>query len=404
MLPRWFASRRLVVARRRFGSSGGGGDPLSILSAHKGHARNNVPETVAAKVGRKLHLLPNHPLGIIKSEIEKYCAEYALRRGQEAFRVFDDESPVVRPKQNFDTLLIPPDHVSRRPSDTYYISDDLLLRTHTSAHQNELISQGVPAFLCTGDVYRRDEIDSSHYPVFHQMEGVRIFPTAGSDSKAKMLVEEDLKALLTGLALHLFGPETKTRWREDYFPFTQPSFELDVFFEGDWLEVLGCGVVHDEVMRMAGKSTDSHVGWAFGLGLERLAMVLFRIPDIRLFWTDDERFHSQFSSAAAPDQWRKIKFSPYSKFPLCYKDVSFWLPRGGLHPNDVYEVIRGEAGDLVEQVRLFDQFHNKKTGLESHAYRVSYRHMGRSLTNEEVDEVQWRVRDRLVAALGVTLR
>lgn len=401
MLPRWFASRRLVVARRRL-SSGGGGDPLRILSAHKGHARNNVPETVAAKVGRKLHLLPNHPLGIIKAEIEKYCAEYASRRGQVAFRVFDDESPVVRPKQNFDTLLIPPDHVSRRPSDTYYISDDLLLRTHTSAHQNELIAQGVPAFLCTGDVYRRDEIDSSHYPVFHQMEGVRIFPASGPQAKAQ--VEADLKALLTGLALHLFGPETQTRWRDDYFPFTQPSFELDVFFEGDWLEVLGCGVVHDEVMQMAGKSTDTHAGWAFGLGLERLAMVLFRIPDIRLFWSEDERFHSQFSAGATPDGWRKIKFSPYSKFPLCYKDVSFWLPQGGLHPNDVYEVIRGEAGDLVEQVRLFDQFHNKKTRRDSHAYRVSYRHMDRSLTNEEVDEVQWRVRDRLVAALGVALR
>ena len=448
------APARRAAAATSASSSGGGGGVAALLSAHKAHPKNNIPESVLAKVGQGLHLSPVHPLGIIKRQIEEYCAAYAAKKQQPAFAVFDDLAPVVRTKQNFDTLLIPPEHVSRRPTDTYYLTDELLLRTHTSAHQNEFISQGVPAFLCTGDVYRRDEIDSSHYPVFHQMEGVRVFAPGAAPDKAA--VEADLKELLTGLAVHLFG-DVQMRWRDDYFPFTQPSFELDVFYNGDWMEVLGCGVIHDQVMDFAGKpylEGRGHTGWAFGLGLERLAMVLFAIPDIRLFWTKDERFHSQFASVSASGSasgagsasgsgagksWRQLKFTPYSKFPLCYKDVSFWLPAAPpanstspastansasgsasgsappaaaaaaaapstVHPNDVYEVIRSVAGDLVERVVLFDQFTNSKTGRASQAYRVTYRHMDKSLTNAEVDEVQWRVRDELVARLGVVLR
>jgi phenylalanyl-tRNA synthetase alpha chain len=140
-----------------------------------------------------------------------------------------------------------------------------------------------------------------------------------------------LKDLLTGLARHLFG-DVEMRWREDYFPFTQPSFELEVLFNEKWLEVLGCGVIHHDVLNTAGKTKDA--GWAFGLGLERLAMVLFDIPDIRLFWSNDDRFLKQFH-----EKDKNIKFKPFSKYPLCYKDMSFWLPEDqSFHPNDIYEV------------------------------------------------------------------
>jgi phenylalanyl-tRNA synthetase alpha chain len=187
----------------------------------------------------------------------------------------------------FDDLRVGKDHVSRKPSDTYYLNENTVLRTHTSAHQTHFISSGIKAFLCTGDVYRRDEIDSSHYPIFHQMEGVRIFddndfPKGISIIDSKKIIEDDLKNILTGLAKHLFG-NVEMRWRNDYFPFTEPSFELEILFNGDWLEVLGCGVIHDEVMNNSGKP--NKYGWAFGLGLERLAMILFDIPDIRLFWS-----------------------------------------------------------------------------------------------------------------------
>jgi len=377
------------------------------------HPMNNIPESIIPKIGQNLHLQRNHPLHVVKHRIEEFCQQYAGKtylqtagRGAalNRFEIHDTLCPLVNTKHCFDDLLVKPDHVSRRPSDTYYVSDELVLRTHTSAHQCPLILSGSTMFLCSGDVFRRDEIDSSHYPVFHQMEGVKIFDQAelAADDEASLaIIKADLKGLLTGLAKHLFG-DVEMRWRDDFFPFTDPSFELDVFFEGEWLEVLGCGVIHQEVMTNAGKK--GFKGWAFGLGLERLAMVLFKIPDIRLFWTADRRFHDQFNGLSDSPN-KRVLFVPYSKFPLCYKDVSFWLPGDGtLHPNDIYEVIRGVAGDLVERVDLFDEFVNKKTGKTSHAYRITYRHMDRSLTNTEVDEIQFRLRDELVDRLKVELR
>ena len=359
-----------------------------------GHPACNISSSVVEKVGKRLHLRPNHPLNLVKCKIENYFNAYAVLSGQETFKLFDDLSPIVDTKSCFDDLLVAEGHVSRRPSDTYYITDDTVLRTHTSAHQSHLIRSGETAFLCTGDVYRRDEIDSSHYPVFHQMEGVRIFER-GSDKK---VVEEDLKAVLTGLVHHLFGA-VQMRLKADYFPFTEPSFEVEVLFNDKWLEVLGCGVIHDEVMARAGQA--GRVGWAFGLGLERLAMIQFCIPDIRLFWTDDERFLGQFKGL---DAFSSTTFQPYSKYPFCWKDVSFWLPARGFHKNDLFELIRNAAGDIVERVDLIDEFLNKKTGLTSHAYRIYYRHMDRNLTNAEVDSMQARIRVDLERELRVTLR
>jgi phenylalanyl-tRNA synthetase alpha chain len=208
----------------------------------------------------------------------------------------------------------------------------------------DLLQTGLAKFLVTGDVYRRDEIDRSHYPVFHQTEGVKMFSAAELAGKnaaeCTAYMEADLKEQLEGLAAALFGP-TEYRWVDAYFPFTHPSYELEIYFQGEWLEVLGCGVIHPDILENAGRGGEQ--GWAFGLGLERLAMVLFDIPDIRLFWTDDERFHEQFQSG------KIIKFQPYSKFPPCFKDVSFWLAED-FHVNDLNEVIRDVAGDLVEQV------------------------------------------------------
>ena len=134
-------------------------------------SNRNITPNILEKVGRNLHLIDKHPLGIIKGKIEEYFNKYTVEKGQQAFEVFDKMSPYVNVKNCFDDLRVGPDHVSRRPSDTYYVDEKHVLRTHTSAHQNQLISGGKTSFLCTGDVYRRDEIDSSHYPVFHQMEG-----------------------------------------------------------------------------------------------------------------------------------------------------------------------------------------------------------------------------------------
>jgi phenylalanyl-tRNA synthetase alpha chain len=112
-----------------------------------------------------------------------------------------------------------------------------------------------------------------------------------------------------------------TRWVDAYFPFTHPSWEMEIFFQGDWLEVLGCGVIEQPIIYEAGVS--NKVGWAFGLGLERLAMVLYKIPDIRLFWSKDSGFSSQFENRSSDDVF---EFVPFSKCPQCINDISFWLP------------------------------------------------------------------------------
>lgn len=254
---------------------------------------------------------------------------------------------------------------------------------------------------------RRDEIDSSHYPIFHQMEGVRMFTDedfealgATTQEEQVKIVEEDLKKGLEGMARELFG-DVEMRWVDAYFPFTEPSFELEIYFNDEWLEVLGCGVVHKDIVKAVGRGDQP--GWAFGLGLERLAMVLFSIPDIRLFWTQDERFHRQFESGEI------ITFQPYSKYPPCFKDISFWTNKeegavSTFHENDMYEVVRDAAGDLVERVELIDEFTHPKTNRVSNCFRITYRSMDRSLTNEEIDKLQEQVRDDSIAKLGIELR
>ncbi len=167
------------------------------------------------------------------------------------------------------------------------------------------------------------------------------------------------------------------RWVDAYFPFTEPSLELEIFFNNNWLEVLGCGVLRDGVVAKSGKNPELLRGWAFGIGLERLAMKLFNINDIRLFWSNDERFIKQFKDD------KIISFKPYSKYPTCYKDISFYVP-SDFNENDFFEVIRNAAGDLVEDVKCVDTFENKKTNKISKCFRILYRSMDRSLTNSEV--------------------
>ncbi|EOD06090.1 phenylalanine tRNA synthtetase [Emiliania huxleyi CCMP1516] len=373
---------------------------------------NNVTPYIANLVGRDLHKTADHPIGIIKQKIEDY---FATIDGVK-FEIADAMDPLVSAQQCFDDLLIPEDHPGRLPSDTYYVSrpggreasssEDLLLRTHTSAHQSTLMRKGYEAFLCTGDVYRRDEIDASHFPAFHQMEGVRLFDPAlvgeGEMSREEWLasdgcklVADDLKRTLEGLCDALFGPVEK-RWIDEYFPFTEPSFELEIYYNGDWMEVLGCGVIHSGVLSNCDLS--HRHGWAFGLGLERLAMVLFEIPDIRLFWTGDERFTSQFKAG------QLTKFKPYSKYPPCFKDISFWLPEEGFEPNDFFELGRGVAGELIERIDLVDSFTHPKKGLTSHCYRITYRSMDRSLTDEEINSLQEELRKQAASTLSVELR
>eukprot|EP00891_Asterochloris_glomerata_P008175 jgi/Astpho2/8175/fgenesh1_pm.00120_%23_39_t len=359
--------------------------------------QNNVTDNIFQKIGADLHRRPGHPICIIKDAIIKYFEE----NSSVSFKNFDHLYPIVSAKANFDDVLVPVDHVSRSPNDTYYVDAETVLRCHTSAHQAELLRKGETHFLVTGDVYRRDSIDASHYPVFHQMEGVRVFSdeeVQASGMTGKQLADQELRETLQGLAKHLFG-DVQMKFVDAYFPFTDPSYELEIFFQGQWLEVLGCGVMQQAILDEAGH-TAGRQAWAFGLGLERLAMVLFDIPDIRLFWSNDTRFTKQFKDGSM-----HTKFKPYSRYPPCYKDVSFWLPEdGSFTENNLCEQVRSIAGDLVEEVKLIDNFTHPKKKRTSHCYRIAYRSMERSLTDDEINDLQTKTRQVLEKQMGVELR
>ena len=255
---------------------------------------------------------------------------------------------------------------------------------------------------------------------------------AGPQSEVEWMVE-DLKSVLEGLVDHLFGEATPRRWMDDSFPFTSPSLQVEVQFLGRWMEVLGCGIIQPDICRhfnggKEGEGREEMVGWAFGLGLERLAMILFDIPDIRLFWSEDPRFLSQFApstsslasstSPSSSPSFHSLKFSPFSKYPPCPKDLSFWLPSSSaadqavqsspsvpFHENDFYAVIRSVAGDWVESVRQEgEEFRHPTTGQRSRLYRVIYRSHSQSLTNAEVNATHQKVREALQRHMKLQLR
>lgn len=397
-------------------------DHVHVLNkAYPRDNMTNITTSILAKVGRNLHHQKNHPLGILRNKIQEHVyAAYRTRWGGPMFTMVDYLSPVVTVEQNFDSLLVPKDHVSRAKNDNFYINSEFLLRAHTSAHQRDMIKSGLDAFLLTGDVYRRDEIDSCHYPVFHQMEGVRLFSQHelfaqykdpleifGNDKnqtpekqaihtlEAVKLVEYSLKQTLVGIVENLCGEGVEMRWVDAYFPFTHPSWELEVLFEGEWLELLGCGVIAHDVLVKGG--AERKIGWAFGIGLERLAMRLFKIPDIRLFWSEDPRFISQFAENEVAE------FKPFSKYPPTYKDMAFWVPED-FSANNLFDVVRGVAGDIVEKMELIDKFTHPKTQQESQCYRITYRSMDKTFTDAEINSIQDSVREEVQKKLSVQLR
>ena len=279
-----------------------------------------IPKNVWQKIGTNLHQRVDHPIGIIKCLVEE-----VFRKETGNFEIYDDFNPSVSVKNCFDDLLTPKDHISRSTSDTFYVDNSNVLRTHATAHQSTLLREGKNAVLWTCDVYRKDEIDRFHYPVFHQTDGIRVWSNEELEKMAENLnlktkeevVVKDLQQILEKVVRKLFGNEREIKWSPDYFPFTDPSFELEVDYNGKWVEVLGCGKIRQEILKEA--NLTNHQGWAFGLGLERLAMILFNIPDIRLFWSNDERFTKQFSEGKINE------FKPFSNMPPVFKDLAFWI-------------------------------------------------------------------------------
>lgn len=408
----------------------------------------NIPPFILELTKRQLHQDVNHPIGILRDLIEKNFEGMG-------YTFYNDFKPTVTTFENFDVLGFPQDHPGRSKSDTYYLNKENLLRTHTSAHEIECFKTcKTPGYFITADVYRKDEIDRTHYPAFHQMEGARLWSQDTKDLEEQILVDiasipetdiivEDpfrekpmnlgnpkqdymtnrqvelisvhLKKTLEYLVNQVFetakesarlvgstepylNEPLKVRWVEAYFPWTSPSWEIEVWWKGEWLECCGCGLVQQQVLLNSGLGNDK-LGWAFGVGLDRIAMLLFGIPDIRLFWTLDERFSNQF------EMDKIATFKPYSKFPGITRDVSFWLPSESLlHVNDVMEIVRTHGNDLIENVTSIDEFVHPKTGQRSQCYRINYQSMDRNLTNEEINDIHKKVEDDLINYFDVKIR
>ena len=200
---------------------------------------------------------------------------------------------------NFEALNVPADHPARDMQDTFYLGEGLLLRTQTSAAQIRTMETRKPPIriICPGRVYRADEVDATHSPVFHQVEGLVV------DKGVTMC---NLKGVLEQFAHEIYGPDTKVRFRPSFFPFTEPSVEVDVscpecggkgcrVCKGEgWIEILGAGMVHPRVLKACGIDPDEYSGFAFGIGLDRLTTTRHKISDIRLLFENDLRFLRQF--------------------------------------------------------------------------------------------------------------
>jgi phenylalanyl-tRNA synthetase alpha chain len=310
---------------------------------------------------------------------------------------------IITVEQCFDLLNTPKDHPSRKETDTYYINEEYLLRTQMTAFWSfylkdkevlkKLEEEGEIKALAPGIVYRKDEIDRHHFPAFHQIDGILI-----CKKDKKIITQQDLKDVQIDLAKGIFGADIEYKFIEDNFPYTIESLEMDIMFNGDWMEVNGAGLVNPIVLEKFGLDPEIYNGWAFGFG-ERLAMIKMEIPDIRIIWSDDERITSQFKDINS-------KFKEVSKFPATIRDISFIIDKD-INLNNYYEIVRDYADNLIEEVKLLDEYENEeKFGKDkkSYTFRIVYRSSERTLTNEEINKIQEEIRQKTEQDLNAVLR
>lgn len=336
-----------------------------------------------------------------------------------AFQNFDViEIPEIVPTNIlFDLFDFPADHPARSKSDTYYLDEKNVLRTHDTVFWYYYLNhpeikariekgEAMGAF-CYGKVFRKDEIDSRHMNIFHQFGGWYIAPENQMDGA------EELKKALGEVIKTVFGPEQVFRINPDNFPYTDPSFEVEVNVKGtaaegpakgEWLEVVGSGVPKPSVLQKLGGvkgNSDAlrhYSGWAFGFGIERLAIISMSLPDIRLLWSDDPRVKEQLKLGR--------EYKEVSKFPPVMRDISFVVPKTFV-PNDYFDLIRDVGGEMVESVALIDKYENdEKFGEDkmSYTYRITYRHLERTLTSGEVNAVHAKLEERTEAEFEASVR
>lgn len=308
-----------------------------------------------------------------------------------SFKNFDiiDTPEVISPKVVFDLFNFPKDHPARSASDSYYVDNEHILRPHTSLMWKyyfdipEVIAKlgryGSVGALSYGKVYRRDEIDWQHTNILHQFDGLFV-----CRKDIKTIVQSDLETICSEVTRSLLGNEIKEDFRVDSFPYTDPSIEMNVAWDDKWVEVNGAGIVHPQVLWNLGINADLYNGWAFGFGVDRLAMLKMKIPDIRLLRSTDERVTNQLKDI-------NHIYELVSKYPPVVRDISFIVDKSDFNLNAYYETVRYTVGDeFVEEVKILDQYENDKKFGEnkiSYTFRITYRNIDRTLTNIEVNEM-----------------
>ncbi len=301
----------------------------------------------------------------------------------------------------FDLFDFAADHVARSKSDTYYVDEKNVLRTHDTVmwyyylnlpEIKQKIAEGKSlGVMCYGKVYRKDEIDRRHMNIFHQMGGLYLQP----DNMGIMPLDE-LKKVLTEIVQSTFGADVNYRFLDDTFPYTDPSLQIEVEINNQWIEIMGGGMPKKSVLSKMG--LEGYNGWAFGFGLERLAMIGMELPDIRLLWSDDDRVKKQLKLGT--------KFVEVSKYPPVVRDISFVVPNAFV-PNDFFDLVRDIVGDMIEEMALLDTYKNDVKfgeGNVSYAFRIIYRSLDRTLTNEEVDTLHKKLEVATAETFSATIR
>lgn len=322
------------------------------------------------------------------------------------FKDFDlvDFPRIVTVEDNFDILNTPKNHPSRRETDTYYVTENDILRTQMTVMWpyylrdkdvlKRLKKERYIAALSAGIVFRKDEIDRKHFPAFHQIDFLYI-----CEKSQKIITVKELENVQADSIKAIFGPNTEYRFLVDFFPFTDPSIQLEIKFNDQWMEVTGAGLVHIQCLKNFGIDPEIYNGWAFSFGVERLVMIKMGINDIRIFWSEDPRITSQFKDINS-------KFKEVSKYPETSRDISFVINKN-INLNNYYEIVRDFAENLIEEVKIIDSYEDEKKFGEdkkSYTFRIVYRSPERTLTSDEINKIQEEIRRKTEQELSAVLR
>lgn len=317
-----------------------------------------------------------------------------------------DTPEIISPKVVFDLFNFPKDHPARSRSDTYYTDPSHILRPHTSLMWKyylenpriikKLEENDAVGAICYGKVYRKDEIDWQHSNVLHHFDGLMV-----CKKDIKKITRTDLENICSEVTASLLSDKMDKKFRIDHFPYTDPSVEMNIKWGNKWVEVNGAGLVHPQVMKNLGLDPEVYNGWAFGFGVDRLAMLKMQIPDIRLLWSKDQRVTKQLKNI-------NNTYQPVSKYPSVVRDISFVVDKKDYNPNRYYELIREVTGDdMVEEAKLLDNYEDEKkfgTNKISYTYRIVYRSNSRTLTNEEINKIHEELQKRTAQRFNAELR